>query len=103
MAHEPPHGDAIFRSYSRVNTLLIFGERVISSYEFPAPSGFGVSKIVFSFQMLWIGEGWLPVSCFGFRPLETEVVQGSLVEAAREVGGAYGSSILQSGTEAGKA
>ena len=39
----------------------------------------------------------------GFRPPETKVVRGSLVEAALEGGGANGSSIWQSGTDVGEA
>ena len=86
----------------------MFGEGVISSSESPAPSGSGVPErgvpeTVFSFRTLWIGEGSLPVSCSGFRPPGIEVVRGSLVEVARDVGGTYGSSILQSRTEFGEA
>ena len=39
----------------------------------------------------------------GFRPPETEVVRGSLVEAALEGGCAYGSNIWQSRTDVGEA
>ena len=44
MADELPPGDAIFRSFSRVSTLLMFGEGAISSLESPAPSGSGVPE-----------------------------------------------------------
>lgn len=96
MVDEPPPEDAIFHSCCRVSTLLMFGEGAISSSESPAPSGSGVPErgvpeIVFSFLTLWIGERSLLVSCSGFRQPETEAVRGSLVDAALEGGGAYGS------------
>ena len=102
MADEPPPGDAIFRSCSWVSTFLMFGERAISSSESPAPAGSGVPETVCSFRTLWIGEGSLPMCYSGFLPHETEVVRESLVDAAREGGGAYRSSILQSGTYVGE-
>ena len=60
----------------------MFGEEAISSSESLAPSGSDVPEhevpeTVFSFRTLWIGEGSLPVSGFGFRPPEIEVVRGS--------------------------
>lgn len=60
----------------------------------------GVPKSVFSFRMMWIVEGSVLVFCSEFLPHKTEVVGGSLVDAACDGGGAYGSNIMQSGAGA---
>ena len=64
----------------------MFGEEAISSSESPAPSVRGIPKIVLPFRTLRIEERSLSVRCFGFCPLDIEVVRGSLVEAALEGG-----------------
>ena len=81
MADEPPPGDAIWRSCSRVNTPLMFWEGAISSSESLAPFrsvvlNRGVPEIVFSFQTLWIWKELLPMCCSRFMPHDTKVVRG---------------------------
>ena len=76
----------------------MFGEGAISSPKSLAPSKFGVPKcgdpeIVFSFRMLWTGEGSLLKFRFGILPHKIDMVRGSLVDAARE-GGAHKAPVL---------
>ena len=83
-ADEPPISEAL---WSRVSTLLMFGEGAISSSESPAPSVRGdpepgVPTTVLSFRTLQSGE-WSSPRCWtgSWRP-ELGVARGSRLEAA---------------------
>ena len=83
-ADEPPISEAL---WSRVSTLLMFGEGAISSSESLAPSGLGVPECgvletVFPFRTLRGGD-WSSPRCWtgSLRP-ELGVARGSRLEAA---------------------
>ena len=77
-------------SCNLVNTLHMFGKGAISSLESPAGDGSSptpsfdpdraLPEVFFSFWELSTGEGSLPVVRSVFRPQETKVIRGSLVD-----------------------
>jgi len=113
-ADEPPTSEAL---WSRVSTLLMFGEGVISSSESPAPSALGIPEpggsetvpgvpetvpgVPEPFRTLRIGERSSPRCWTGSWRLELGVAHGSRLEAALEGGWRIGLAIWQSAREVG--